>query len=316
MPDVVRISAVALGLAVAGAGVLAGVRLPWPPATSALGEWASGAGVLSGLGSPPVNAEVPAARGPGLARAGEAGSAAVPGDVTAGRAGAGLPGGVASGSTGPAPGTLAVSGPGGADGALPTPPADTAGGPGDLSGPSLTGGAPGGAEAGGPAGITTTGAGATGATAPLPPAGADQADRSGPPGPIAALILVLVAALVLAALVLWWPAAGGDDPLAGPPWARALLRRLEREGARRGRPRQPDETVAGYAGALAASVLPDRRVGDLGAALSAALFDPARATEGGDIPPEWSAVLDDVCRAHPAARRRARTPDPSPTVAS
>jgi transglutaminase-like putative cysteine protease len=46
------------------------------------------------------------------------------------------------------------------------------------------------------------------------------------------------------------------------PWPRRYLARLEAEGAKRGRPRAPNETPLAYARALAQSVLPDRRLAD------------------------------------------------------
>jgi hypothetical protein len=102
-------------------------------------------------------------------------------------------------------------------------------------------------------------------------------------------------------------AAGPPGPPPAPAWAHILVGRLEREGARRGRTRCPAETVPDYAAALADTVLPDPRVRELGAALSAALFgpldpdpDPVAPVEPvGPVDPDpssrWSAVLDDVC---------------------
>jgi hypothetical protein len=57
--------------------------------------------------------------------------------------------------------------------------------------------------------------------------------------------------------------------------AHNLLERLMEEGRKRGRPRRPCETVAQYAAALAASVLPDPRLVQVGDVLSAAYFAPA-----------------------------------------
>jgi hypothetical protein len=84
------------------------------------------------------------------------------------------------------------------------------------------------------------------------------------------------------------------DPL-GPPWAEDLRRRLEEEGARRGRPRGPAESVTAYAEALAATVLPDPRVRALGAVLSTAYFGPDVPLD----PASWPAVLDELCVAYP-----------------
>src|SRR5690606_32981468 len=91
--------------------------------------------------------------------------------------------------------------------------------------------------------------------------------------PILAGSLLLTA--VVAGLAALLRPGRADATVIGPAWARAALARLEREGRRRGRPRRPDDTVIGYADELAATVLPDPRVRDLGVAVSAALFRPS-----------------------------------------
>ena len=85
------------------------------------------------------------------------------------------------------------------------------------------------------------------------------------------------------------------EPL-GPPWAEDLRRRIEREGARRGRPRRPAESITAYIEALAAGTLPDPRLIQLGAALSAAYFGPDMPDRPA-APPSWAVVLDEVCAA-------------------
>ena len=83
------------------------------------------------------------------------------------------------------------------------------------------------------------------------------------------------------------------------PWRRRYLARLEAEGARRGRPRRPHETPPAYARALAASVLPDRRLAErVAATLDAEVYagTPAPDTERD----EAEAVLADVTARWPA----------------
>lgn len=114
---------------------------------------------------------------------------------------------------------------------------------------------------------------------------------------IVLLVLAVAAVAVLAGRALA-RAQARRRALAARPWAVRLAERLDREGARRGRARRRDEPVTGYAAALAAGVLPDERLPDLGVALSAALFGAGPASEATG---EWAVrVLDEAVDAHPA----------------
>ncbi|MPY95196.1 MAG: DUF4129 domain-containing protein, partial [Acidimicrobiia bacterium] len=136
-------------------------------------------------------------------------------------------------------------------------------------------------------------------TAEVPLSGEDSA------GPLDWRLVVLgAAALVLlvgaAALVL-----GRRRAQRQLPWPRAMAERLGAEGARRGRPRGPDETLREYAGALVAGPLPDERLHDVVAIADAAAFS------GRPPPPDvvaraealLGAVLaDNPGHEHPPAR--------------
>jgi hypothetical protein len=112
-----------------------------------------------------------------------------------------------------------------------------------------------------------------------------------------ALLVLAVAVLVALAARALARAQARRRALAARPWAVRLAERLDREGARRGRARRRDEPVTGYAAALAAGVLPDDRLPDVGAALSAALFGPGPAPEATG---EWAVrVVDEAAAAHP-----------------
>lgn len=116
------------------------------------------------------------------------------------------------------------------------------------------------------------------------------------------ILLVVLVAAALIGLAWWWrrrptrPA----EPVA-PPWALALMQKLEHEGERRGRPRHRDETPVAYTEALAADVLPDDRVAGVGRILSSALFGPREITAERRV---WAeATFDAVLEAHPRTGR-------------
>lgn len=114
----------------------------------------------------------------------------------------------------------------------------------------------------------------------------------------------LAAALILVGCWLIWRRLRQLRRRAVEPWVSRFFVRLAREGARRGRPRQPQETPAEYASALAASVLPDQRLEDVGELVSAAAYS------GREPPPEarrWAEqVLSDAkaMGGRPARQRR------------
>ena len=97
------------------------------------------------------------------------------------------------------------------------------------------------------------------------------------------------------------------------PWADRLLERLERAGARRGRPRAPAESPRRYARALAGSVLPDDRLVVVGQAVEADAFGPRRLDPARRE--EVESLLQEVEAAQPVAGRTgwaARVSNPAP----
>jgi hypothetical protein len=310
--DLVRVPALALGLGVLGALTIGGARPgigppggrppPVPPALTrlagAVGALDDGVAVLTGQSLTGQSVTGQSVTGQSLP-AGGAGGSGTGSPLTS-------PAAPGTGSDRPdalAPGAIPDTGANGATGTV-----DPPGAVGDLL--ELDPGAPGSRGIGNPGTGTGTAAGdptdgaATGVAAARP--GSRPAPESPPPGgrPLLAVGLGLLALIVAVAVTvaLWPPAAGGSGPGAGPAWARDLLARLESEGARRGRPRRPTDSVAGYSRDLAGGVLPDPRVGDLGAALSGALFGPGDPPAG-----PWPLLLDDICAAHPAPPRWRRT---------
>lgn len=111
----------------------------------------------------------------------------------------------------------------------------------------------------------------------------------------------LAVALVLAGCWLMWRRLRRRRRRAAEPWVSRFFVRLARAGARRGRPRQPQETPAEYASALAASVLPDDRLGEVGELVSAAAYS------GREPPPEARTWAERVlAEAESTAGRPAR----------
>jgi transglutaminase-like putative cysteine protease len=83
------------------------------------------------------------------------------------------------------------------------------------------------------------------------------------------------------------------------PWPRRYLTRLEAEGAKRGRPRAPNETPPAYARALARSVLPDRRLADdVAAVLDTEAYSGSTTTD--DVHEEAERVLAEVTARWPS----------------
>lgn len=148
-----------------------------------------------------------------------------------------------------------------------------------------------------------------------PPGGRDNSLRAR----ITRLLALLWPLVVLVALVvggwLTWNVARRRRRQAARPWASRFLDRLERAGRARGRPRQPEETPREYATGLAASVLPDPRLEEVGDLVTVAAYarkepvkaDRARAEE----------VLRQAEKAAPVRRFRRRTgfrPPGGPTI--
>ncbi len=126
--------------------------------------------------------------------------------------------------------------------------------------------------------------------------------------------VVVALVLVTGGWLAWWAVRWWRRQQARP-WATRFLARMEREGAVRGRPRQPHETPAEYADGLSRTVLPDPRLEEVGELITVAAYsrhepaaeDRARAEE----------VLRAASRGSPVSRRRRvhRWPaPPRPTI--
>lgn len=107
------------------------------------------------------------------------------------------------------------------------------------------------------------------------------------------ILLALVVAAAVGAALWWFRREARPTAASGlERWPLELAARLGREGARRGRPRRPGETVIAYAGALTDGPLPDGRLVAVGAVISEGLFGRR------PVPPDrqaWAAhVLDEV----------------------
>jgi len=112
---------------------------------------------------------------------------------------------------------------------------------------------------------------------------------------------LLVALLALAAGAwLAWRAQRSWKRRAALPWATRFFARVERAGAARGRPRQPQETPAEYADSLAAGVLPDARIVEVGALVTAAAW--SRHEPPAEDRAHAEHVLRDATRAAPLRR--------------
>jgi hypothetical protein len=102
---------------------------------------------------------------------------------------------------------------------------------------------------------------------------------------------------------------------AAEPWATRFSRRLQRAGAARGRPRQPQQTPVEYADDLARTVLPDPRLVEVGALVTAAAWSRDEPPAGDRDRAEQ--VLREATRAAPVRRLRRRArPQPArgPTI--
>jgi hypothetical protein len=113
-------------------------------------------------------------------------------------------------------------------------------------------------------------------------------------------IAVAALAVVAIALVLHWLLRRRSGPPTERSWAEQLAARLDHEGRRRGHGRDPGETVAHHARALADGPLPDHRIAAVGRLLSNALY--GRNVPGDDARAWAQNVVDEVSAAYPARR--------------
>lgn len=151
------------------------------------------------------------------------------------------------------------------------------------------------------------------------PTGTDGSDTS--LGRTIGRILGVALLVALVAAIAWWVHRERTRrrALAARPWPITVSERLEREGARRGRRRRRDEPVTSYAAALGHGVLPDDRLGAVGAAVSAALFGPGEPAVADGA---WATtVIDEAVEANPVPRaldrlRRGRGAPPTPGSAA
>jgi hypothetical protein len=177
-------------------------------------------------------------------------------------------------------------------------------GSGSRSGSGSDSGSGSGSGSGGNGGVVSGGANgggvASGAVAP------GAAKKSADLGP--AMLAVLVVLLLVLAVTLLWPyltrrteRAEEAKEMGWSPELAKLAETLEREGAKRGRPRRRHETIRDFAAALADSVLPDPRLVEVGNTLSASLFGPHPLPADASV---WMrSVLDEAMAAHPAPSR-------------
>ncbi|MGI8808463.1 MAG: transglutaminase TgpA family protein [Acidimicrobiales bacterium] len=119
------------------------------------------------------------------------------------------------------------------------------------------------------------------------------------------VVLTLVAATWLA-----WRGTRWWRRQAARPWATRFFARVERAGAARGRPRRPQETPVEYAGELAAGVLPDLRLAEVGALVTVAAW--SRHEPSAEDRARAEHVLREATKAAPARRLRRRTRPRSP----
>ncbi|HVL05216.1 MAG TPA: transglutaminase-like domain-containing protein [Acidimicrobiales bacterium] len=115
---------------------------------------------------------------------------------------------------------------------------------------------------------------------------------------------VVVLVLVAGAGWLAWRLAAWRRRRAALPWATRYFAQLERAGRARGRPRQPPETPAEYARALARDALPDPRIEEAGELVTVAAWsrhEPPAADRA-----RAEAALRAAKKAAPARRLRLR----------
>ena len=114
--------------------------------------------------------------------------------------------------------------------------------------------------------------------------------------PLVLLVVVLAGGWLAWRGLRWW------QRRAALPWATRFFARVERAGAARGRPRRPQETPAEYAGGLAASVLPDPRIVEVGDLVTVAAW--SRHEPPAEDRARAERVLREAARAAPVRRLR------------
>jgi transglutaminase-like putative cysteine protease len=126
-------------------------------------------------------------------------------------------------------------------------------------------------------------------------------------GRLGPLLIALGIVAVLGALVLFTVRAGRQAATRRRrSWVVAFIERLERAGARRGRPRAGPETPAEYSAALANTVLPDEQLAQVGSVVTRAAYS---ASEPDEDERRWAdAVLDRLEEQFPVRRSRFRLP--------
>ena len=135
--------------------------------------------------------------------------------------------------------------------------------------------------------------------------GDDQPPKRPKPPRLSAWWLLLVVALAAAVAWFWWR-RGRTAPLGQPDreWALALVAQIDEAGRARGHPRTDASTVLAHTDDLAASVLPDDRLRQVGRVLNDALFGHAPVTAATRL---WAeSVVDEILEAHPVERRPRR----------
>jgi hypothetical protein len=127
----------------------------------------------------------------------------------------------------------------------------------------------------------------------------DDGGRTPPRPPrFSAWWLLVPVALAAAIAGLWWHRSRAQpaQPI-DQAWALALVEQIDRAGRARGRPRGGSSTVLQHTDDLARTVLPDRRLPEVGRLLSNALF--GRSTTSAHHRLWAQTVVDEIIEAHP-----------------
>ena len=152
-------------------------------------------------------------------------------------------------------------------------------------------------------GRTASGSGSVDGAAGSPPTPEAASGRAGAPTEAAlhrGTNWLLIAGLALGValfvgLVIWW--LRRSRPVSDRTWAEGLVRRIDREGAVRGRPRRAGETIVAYTSELSAGSLPDPRLTSVGRVVSDALFGRHEPTA--ELRDWAEATLAEIVELHP-----------------